>query len=306
MHISQPRSSLVVGLAALVLGALGASITAMGCGGGSPGGTTCESGTCPPTNPCAATPCQNSGTCAANGSDYTCACAPGFTGKNCEVDVDDCASSPCVNGDCTDGVNQYTCACAPGFEGKNCEVDVDDCATNPCLNGGTCADGVNSHTCDCPAGFSGANCETCVPTTCEAQGATCGDIPDGCGSMLTCGAACIVCPCAGKQSWKDALAGTLVTTGPCLNYSFPAPCGSVPDSSWAFSLNGATLTRIMGGTENGMFGTQHFCGVQVHENNPNSCGGQGLDITDIVDPAEAAACKADVLKWAEAQGGVCN
>lgn len=209
-----------------------------------------------------------------------------------------------MNGDCTDGVNQYTCACAPGFTGENCEIDVDDCASNPCQNGGTCADGVNSHTCDCPPGFSGDNCETCTPTTCEAQAVDCGDIPDGCGAMLTCGEACIVCPCAGNQSWKDALAGTLVTTGPCLNYSFPGPCGSQPDHSWAFSLNGSTLTRIMGGTQDGMMGTTNFCAVQVHD--PAGCGGQGIDYTDNLTPAEAAACRAIVVKWGTDQGGVCQ
>jgi hypothetical protein len=89
-------------------------------------------------------------------------------------------------------------------------------------------------------------------------------------------------------------------------YSFPAPCGSEPDHSWAFSLNGATRTRIIGGTQDGMMGTSHFCGVQVHENGPDECSGQGIDYTDNLTPAEAAACRADILKWAADQGGVCN
>jgi hypothetical protein len=69
-------------------------------------------------------------------------------------------------------------------------------------------------------------------------------------------------------------------------------------------LNGSTLTRIIGGTDDGMFGLEHFCGVQVHD--PASCGGQGIDYTSNLTPAEAAACRADILKWAADQGGVCN
>ena len=38
------------------------------------------------------------------------------------VDVDECGSSPCQNGNCTDGVNGYTCACVNGYTGNNCET----------------------------------------------------------------------------------------------------------------------------------------------------------------------------------------
>ena len=30
-------------------------------------------------------------------------------------------------------------------------IDVDDCASGPCLNGGTCTDDVNGYTCKCAA-----------------------------------------------------------------------------------------------------------------------------------------------------------
>ncbi len=32
----------------------------------------------------------------------------------------------------------YTCSCAPGYEGRNCAMDTDNCEPNPCLNGGSC------------------------------------------------------------------------------------------------------------------------------------------------------------------------
>ena len=39
------------------------------------------------------------------------------------LDVDDCASSPCQNGGtCSDAINSYTCICAPGYAGSNCEI----------------------------------------------------------------------------------------------------------------------------------------------------------------------------------------
>ena len=38
------------------------------------------------------------------------------------VDIDDCAGAPCQNnGTCSDGVNTYTCGCALGYGGTNCE-----------------------------------------------------------------------------------------------------------------------------------------------------------------------------------------
>lgn len=47
---------------------------------------------------------------------------------------------PCRNGaTCTNtGQGSYTCSCRPGYTGANCELEVDECAPSPCRNGGSC------------------------------------------------------------------------------------------------------------------------------------------------------------------------
>ena len=39
------------------------------------------------------------------------------------LDIDECESKPCKNGGaCEDGENSYTCTCAPGYTGNDCET----------------------------------------------------------------------------------------------------------------------------------------------------------------------------------------
>lgn len=43
-------------------------------------------------------------------------------------------NAPCTN----TGQGSYTCTCRPGFTGKNCEIEINECDSNPCKNGGSC------------------------------------------------------------------------------------------------------------------------------------------------------------------------
>ena len=92
-------------------------------------------------------------------------------------------------GTCLDGVNSYTCVCAPGFTGGNCEIDIEECANNPCGAHATCIDGINTFTCKCDAGFG--NCDANDANGCEtntnADPKNCGSCGAPCPATNLCG-----------------------------------------------------------------------------------------------------------------------
>ncbi|WAQ94324.1 NOTCH-like protein [Mya arenaria] len=104
----------------------------------------CASNPCPPSVPCvdlvnayrcdcpqavdvcASNPCLNNGTCEVTNIfyvTYVCTCPPGFTGTNCQININECLSNKCAEyATCVDGINNYTCICPPGFTGPYCTI----------------------------------------------------------------------------------------------------------------------------------------------------------------------------------------
>ena len=124
--------------------------------------------------------CSENATCTDTNRGYECACNAGFSGDDCETNIDDCANRPCQNdGRCEDEVSGYRCVCAAGFSGDDCETNIDDCANRPCQNDGRCEDEVSGYRCVCAAGFSGDDCETNIDDCATARcldGARCVDL----------------------------------------------------------------------------------------------------------------------------------
>ena len=73
----------------------------------------------------------------------------------------ECLNDPCLNGaSCSiSGSGSRVCNCVAGYSGRSCEINIDECSPNPCQNGATCTDGVNTYTCNCLAGYEGDKCE---------------------------------------------------------------------------------------------------------------------------------------------------
>lgn len=67
---------------------------------------------------CESNPCQHGGTCNDGMSSYTCWCATGFGGKNCEIEIGrqcDVGNGGCMQFCHEDKSRGATCVCAPGY-----------------------------------------------------------------------------------------------------------------------------------------------------------------------------------------------
>ncbi|XP_078613336.1 uncharacterized protein LOC144882991 [Branchiostoma floridae x Branchiostoma japonicum] len=136
--------------------------------------------------------CENGGSCATSGGAQSssnntrfvmqeCTCAAGYTGSNCESDIDACAANyqPCYAGvRCIDlpapaNISGYQCdSCPTGYSGngQRCS-DVDECASgSSCAQ--LCVNFPGSYQCSCNAGYElggdGSSCndvDECTPAS---------------------------------------------------------------------------------------------------------------------------------------------
>lgn len=84
-------------------------------------------------------------------------CLSGYTGLRCDLGIDICGSTPCLNGGTCEVVTSgFRCYCVAGYSGRQCQLGgADACLSNPCLNNGTCLSLSNAFTCVCLPGFTG-------------------------------------------------------------------------------------------------------------------------------------------------------
>lgn len=83
-------------------------------------------------------------------------CLP--AGNLCQVNVNECASSPCQNkGTCVDGVASFTCLCELPFSGPTCAEVLTPCSPNPCANHADCTHTADylGYQCKCQPGWQG-------------------------------------------------------------------------------------------------------------------------------------------------------
>jgi len=174
----------------------------------------------------------------------------------CNMDVDECAAAPCVNGGvCSDStslpdpdsldtfvpvpIDAYRCDCPTGYAGTNCAEDVDECSPDPCLNDAPCSESstdgsvpLGEFKCACTCGFAdGAcdyapvhpdyveQCDSSITGVVPGAGGSCGVNVDWCsGNTCQNNADCVEVDCAYECSCQAGYEGVdcETPTDPCI------------------------------------------------------------------------------------------
>ena len=96
---------------------------------------------------------------------YVCLCSLNFLGTACQIDLNPCSSSKCLNnGTCihfntTSNITTYKCECQANFNGDHCENMINSCANRTCSLNGYCFQNETASMCKCFSDFYGYECE---------------------------------------------------------------------------------------------------------------------------------------------------
>ncbi|KAM8975333.1 vitamin K-dependent protein S [Pelodytes ibericus] len=112
---------------------------------------------------CNPLPCNKDGyqECIDEKGNFQCICKPGWQGKQCDVDINECDDPDNVNGGCNQRcVNMhgsYRCACEDGYyllANKLTCLDRNECELNPNICGrAICKNTPGKYDCECDAGY---------------------------------------------------------------------------------------------------------------------------------------------------------
>jgi Notch-like protein len=122
-------------------------------------------------NECIGVDC-NSGVCVDEVNGFWCDCIAGFTGSRCQTNINDCIGVNCNDGSCIDAINGFRCDCTSGFTDSRCQTNIDNCTDINC-NNGSCIDEINNYHCNCTSGYTGDLCETNIDDCAAGGGANC-------------------------------------------------------------------------------------------------------------------------------------
>ncbi|XP_072028540.1 uncharacterized protein [Amphiura filiformis] len=206
---------------------------------------TCNTGftgdgfSCTPINHCLSSPCDNGGTCHDFIDGYRCTCLPGFTENHCQIDINECLTSPSqcdTNAVCRNTFGSFMCTCNTGFagDGLSC-TPINFCMSSPCDNGGTCYEVFNGYRCSCPSGLTGSRCQIEINE--------CNDSPRPCDPNALCANTfgSFTCTC------NTGFTGDGFSCIP-INFCMSSPCGN--GGSCHDFINGYRCTCLSGFTGN--------------------------------------------------------